>query len=74
MTDPQNQLGLMREREIVGDKRKGVSGLFPVSRSTWWSMVRKGKAPAPIRYGSCTFWRRSEVLAMIDRLTTEARG
>ena len=60
---------LLRIGQIVGDKKNGIPGLFPISRSTWWSGVRSGKFPKPVKIGSMTFWRYADVLAMIDSLS-----
>ena len=74
MSDPHTQLGLMRELDVIGSRQRGIAGLFPVSRSKFRQMVRDGKAPAPIKCGSMSLWKRAEILAMIDRLTAEGRG
>ena len=45
-----------------------VLARFPVSRSKWWSGVKEGIYPKPIRLGSrCTMWREQD----IDRLMNE---
>src|SRR3989304_1231778 len=42
-----------------------VLQIIPVSKSTWWSWCKTGRAPKPIRLtAGCTCWRRSEILAM----------
>jgi predicted DNA-binding transcriptional regulator AlpA len=56
---------LLRIFQIVGDKRRGIEPLLPVSKATWWSWVAKGKAPAPVRLGGCTCWREADVLAFM---------
>ena len=43
----------------------GVLDIIPVSRSSWWSWVASGKAPAPIHLGRCTCWRYSDVMAFV---------
>jgi predicted DNA-binding transcriptional regulator AlpA len=74
MHDLQTEPGLVRERDIIGDRRRGVAGLFPVSRSKFRQMVRDGQAPSPIKCGAMSFWKRAEILAMIDRVAAEGRG
>ncbi|TAL82844.1 MAG: AlpA family phage regulatory protein [Rhodanobacter sp.] len=45
-----------------------VLPLAGVSKSTWWKLVREGRAPQAVRLGDrCTAWRASEVAAWIER-------
>lgn len=47
---------------------------FPVSRSTWWDMVRDGRAPSPVKLTErCTAWRAEDIRALIER-TARAKG
>lgn len=48
--------------------------VYPVSRSTWWDMVRDGRAPAPVKLTErCTAWRAEDIRALIER-TARAKG
>lgn len=60
--------GLIRELDVIGNRRRGIVGLFPVSRSKFRQMVREGKAPRPIKCGSMSFWKRAEILAMLHQI------
>lgn len=43
--------------------------VFPVSRSTWWDMVRDGRAPVPVKLTErCTAWRAEDIRALIERI------
>jgi prophage regulatory protein len=45
-----------------------VLRVYPVGKSTWWAMVRDGRAPAPVKLGMrCTAWRVEDVVALIER-------
>lgn len=57
--------GLYRLRSIVRAKN-GPPPLIDVSPSTWWEGVRVGRFPAPVRNGSMTFWRGTDLLALIE--------
>lgn len=60
--------GLYRIKSIVRTKA-GPSPLFDVSPSTWWLMVKQGRAPAPVRLGErMTCWRGSDLLALVESL------
>jgi predicted DNA-binding transcriptional regulator AlpA len=44
-----------------------VLNLLPISRSTFWSWVKSGKAPAPVKLSAgVTCWRKRDILAMIE--------
>lgn len=54
-----------RERLL---RLKDVLELIPVSKSTWWDGVKKGKFPESIKLGErTTCWRESEILALMQR-------
>jgi len=41
------------------------------SRTTWYELIKAGKAPKPVKLGArCTAWRKSDVDTFIDSLTT----
>lgn len=45
--------------------------LVPVSRSNWWAGCKSGRYPQPIRLGRVTCWLESEVLALMQRSTSD---
>ncbi len=46
------------------------AALLSCSKATWWRRVADGTMPQPVRIGSMTRWKLSEVLAAIERLST----
>ena len=43
-----------------------VLSVFPVSRSTWWSGVKSGRYPAPVKLGpNITAWRAEDIHRLI---------
>ncbi len=45
-----------------------VLALVPVSRTSWWDMVREGRAPASVKLGPrTTVWRAEDVRDFIER-------
>lgn len=55
--------GAYRLRDIVQP-----TGLLPISASSWWSGVKKGIYPQPIRLGKrITAWRARDIQALIER-------
>ena len=44
-----------------------VLDLIPVSKSTWWEGVKRGKFPKPIKLGRrITCWRLTDIIALIE--------
>ena len=65
-TLPEN--GLLRLWQILGDKRRGIPPIIPVSKSTWWAGVRSGKYPKSVKLSArCTCWRVEDIRALIER-------
>ncbi len=57
---------LLRLKDIIGDKKEGKAPLIPIGKSSWWSGVKSGKFPQPIKLGSrTTCWRESDIDALI---------
>lgn len=64
---PQAHQRLYRIYQIIGDPKRGIEPLIPVSRSGWHAGVREGKFPAGIKLSpKITVWRESDVLALIS--------
>lgn len=46
-----------------------VLAVIPIGPTTWWEWVKRGVAPAPIKWGSnISVWAAEEILALIARL------
>ena len=39
--------GFLRLEQIIGNKKKGIPGIIPVSKATWYSGIKAGRFPAP---------------------------
>lgn len=59
---------LLRLQQIIGNSKKGILPIIPVSRSTWYRGVETGKFPQPVKFadGRATFWKASEIYSLID--------
>lgn len=64
--------GFVRIGQIIGDKKRELTPVFPVSKSTWWSGVKTGKYPKPVKHGGSTFWRAEDIHALIKSVQKEA--
>jgi prophage regulatory protein len=66
------ETGFLRIRQIIGDANAEppIPGIIPVGRSTWWSGVRTGRFPQPVKLGPrTTAWRVEDIRALIERAT-----
>lgn len=56
----------LRIWDIIGDDKRGIAPLVPVSPSTWWKGVKDGRFPKPIKLGDrTTVWRESDINDLI---------
>lgn len=63
--------GFLRLNQIIGKKSKkgeeGEPAIIPVSRSTWWSGVKAGRFPKPVKLGArTTAWKVADIRALIN--------
>ncbi len=66
---PFPKTGLVRLHQIIGNPKKGIPGVIPVSRATWYEWVRRGRVPQPIKLGPNTSaWRAEDVWRLIEQL------
>jgi len=67
-----NDTTLDKQRGVDPDsllRLRQVLNLIPVAASTWWSGVRSGRFPKPLKLGPrTTCWRARDVLALIDQV------
>lgn len=64
--------GYVRIWDIIGrSATKGsaaIPAMIPVSRATWYSGVRSGRFPKPIKHGRIAMWRVEDIQALIAEL------
>jgi hypothetical protein len=55
--------------DLVGDSKKGIKGIIPISRSAWLSGVKAGIYPAPVKIGSrAVAWRAKDIEEWLNSL------
>lgn len=76
MATVSNQLpetGFVRIYQIVGDKKRNIPAVLPISRSTFLSRVKDGTYPQPIKLGERSVaWRVEDIRALIASLGSAA--
>ena len=59
------EVGYLRLKQIIGDRKLGIPPIFPVSRSTWLRGVQEGRYPQPVQLSPRTVaWRLEEILRL----------
>lgn len=62
------ETGLVRLWQILGDKKKGIPPIIPVSKSSWWAGVKSGRYPKPIKLGErTTCWNVHDIRQLIEQ-------
>lgn len=63
------ETGFLRLPQIIGDPKKGIPPIIPVSRSSWWNGVKSGKYTKPVKLGSrTTAWRVENIRALVESI------
>lgn len=64
--------GYVRIWDIIGRKaakgRGAIPGMIPVSRATWYSGVKSGRFPGPIKHSGIAMWRVEDIRALVAQL------
>ncbi len=66
------EVGFLRLWQIIGDKKRNIPAVLPVSRSTFLSRVKDGTYPQPVKLGGegsrSVAWRVDDIRALIGEL------
>ncbi|MEZ2346870.1 helix-turn-helix transcriptional regulator [Terriglobus sp. RCC_193] len=61
------ETGLLRLPQIIGNPKKGIPALIPVSKSAWWAGIKDGRYPKGVHLGPrTTAWTVESVRALIE--------
>lgn len=59
--------GFLRLPQIIGDTKRGIPAVIPVSKSTWWAGIKDGRFPKPIKLGPrTTAWNVADIRSLIE--------
>jgi prophage regulatory protein len=62
--------GFVRLTVIIGCRKTGQPGVLPLGPTTWWSGVKDGRFPKPVKLGPrITAWRVEDIRELIDKLS-----
>ena len=63
---PQAPERLLKLPDVIGNRKRGIVGLIPMSRSKFYSGIKSGLFPAPLHIGSGSFWKLSAILKIVE--------
>jgi prophage regulatory protein len=56
--------------DIIGNKKKGIPGIIPMSRSVWYAGIAAGRYPAGIKLSArSAAWRSTDIDALVKKLS-----
>lgn len=62
------ETGFLRLPQIIGNPKAvpPIPALYPVGKSSWWSGVKSGRFPQPVKLGPrVTAWRVEDIRTLI---------
>lgn len=60
------EIGYVRIWQIIGDRKKGIAPIIPVSKATWWAGVESGRYPKGVLLGPRTrAWDVREIRGLL---------
>ena len=67
-------MGYLRLHHIIGDTKRGIIGVFPVSRSAWYRGIKSGAYPQPVKLSGArtAAWDVEDIRKLLDSLKHHA--
>ena len=64
-----NNTRLLRLRDIIGDRARGIPAIIPVSKAGWYAGIRAGRYPKPIKLTEKTaVWSSDDIDALLEKI------
>jgi prophage regulatory protein len=64
------ETGFLRIRDIIGNPKKGIPAVIPVSRTTWWAGVKSGRFPKGVDRAGVQVWKVEDIRALAVSMTS----
>jgi prophage regulatory protein len=62
------ETGFLRLSQIIGDPKRGQPPIIPIGHSAWWSGVKSGRFPQPVKLSArITAWRVDDIRALLEQ-------
>lgn len=60
---------LYRIWSVIGNKKKGIQGIIPMSRASWYAGIKEGRYPKPVKLSERSVaWRKTDIDELAVRL------
>lgn len=69
------ETGFVRLTQIIGDPNRTppIPPIIPISKSTWWSGIKTGRFPRPVKLGPrTTAWRVEDIKKLIQTINRDS--
>ncbi|OOZ75428.1 AlpA family transcriptional regulator [Solemya velum gill symbiont] len=64
------ETGYLRLYQIIGDKKRNIPALIPISRTSWLEGVKSGRFPKPVKLTErTTAWRAEDIHKLIKMIS-----
>lgn len=68
-----SEISLLRLYQIIGDKKRNIPAILPISRTTFLNRVKEGTYPQPVKLGSRSVaWHYEDIRDLINNLENKA--
>lgn len=63
------QFRYYRLPEIIGDRKKGIAGIIPISKAAWYKGIKAGRYPKQVKLSERTSaWLSTDIDALVERI------
>jgi prophage regulatory protein len=63
------EIGFLRLNQIIGDRKRGIPAVIPISRSSFLDGVKSGKYPQPVKLSErAVAWRIEDIKKLIENI------
>lgn len=63
----ESQAKFYRLYQIIGDASRGIAPIVPISKSSWYDGINKGRYPRQVKIGPNTaVWRADEIHRLVE--------
>jgi predicted DNA-binding transcriptional regulator AlpA len=68
------ETGYLRLSQIIGNPKKNIPPILPISRSSFWARVKEGRYPKGVKLGPrTTAWTVESIRSLIAQMSADAQ-
>jgi len=65
------ETGFVKLWQIIGDRKRGITPILPIGRTTFLNGIKEGKYPKPVKLGARSVaWKVADIRALLIELGT----